>query len=164
MPALQKLARYKAWANELLYAALAKIPETELAAPQPIVFGSLLRTLNHVLAMDHVWQSHLLGRPHGLTSRNPDSCPPFGEIAAAQRDMDRWYIDYVDALADTAQNDMVAFTFIGGNPGAMTRGDIVLHAVNHGSYHRGHIAQMMRAWQPPPITDYPVFLQELARA
>ena len=164
MHPLRKLVRYKAWANELLFAAAAKMSESELAAPQPIVFGNLLRTLNHVLAMDHVWRSHLLGRPHGLTSRNPESCPPFGEIAAAQVDMDRWYIGYVDGLADSAHDEVVAFTFIGGNPGAMTRGDIVLHAVNHGSYHRGHVAQMMRTSQPPPITDYPVFLRDLARA
>ena len=42
----------------------------------------------------------------------------------------------------------------------MSRADIVLHVVNHGTYHRGHIAQMMRAFEPPPITDYPVFLKQ----
>ena len=45
----------------------------------------------------------------------------------------------------------------------MIRADIVLHTVNHGTYHRGHVTQMMRAWQAPPITDYPVFLKILAR-
>ena len=161
MNSLQKLVRYKAWANDLLFDAVAKMPEAALVAPHPIVFGNLVRTLNHVLAMDHVWQSHLCGRPHGLSTRNPEFCPPFVEIAQAQKEMDRWYIDYTDALSGTARDDFVEFTFIGGGPGAMTRGDIVLHVVNHGAYHRGHVAQMMRPAQPPPITDYPVFLKTI---
>ena len=76
---LPMLARYKVWANDLLYAAVARLPAHELIAPRPIVFGSMLRTLNHVYAMDRVWQAHLEGRPHGLTTRNPDDAPPLTE-------------------------------------------------------------------------------------
>lgn len=162
MRSIRKLVRYKAWANELLFAELAKIPQDALVAPQPIVFGNLLRTLNHVFAMDFVWQSHLRGEPHGLATRNPDCCPPFAEIASAQAQMDRWFIAYADALADAARDESVEFTFIGGDSSAMTRGDIILHVVNHGSYHRGHVAQMMRSWISPPIADYPVFLKAAA--
>ena len=80
MNGLQKLVRYKAWANDLLFDAIAAMPDAALVAPQPIVFGNLARTLNHVLAMDFVWQSHLLGRPHGLTTRNPEHCPALAQI------------------------------------------------------------------------------------
>jgi uncharacterized damage-inducible protein DinB len=159
MREIRKLVRYKAWANELLFAAVAKMPEPALLAPQPIVFGNLLRTLNHVLAMDHVWRSHLSGVPHGLGTRNPEFCPPFAEIVAMQNDMDRWYRDYADALSEADSTQIVDFNFIGGGPGAMTRADILLHVVNHGTYHRGHVAGMMRPTLAPPITDYPVFLK-----
>jgi hypothetical protein len=50
MDTLRTLMRYKAWANELVFAAAAKLPEAELTAPRKIVFGNLLRTLNHVYA------------------------------------------------------------------------------------------------------------------
>ncbi len=159
MNELPKLTRYKAWANGLLFDALAKLPEEALVAPQEIVFGNLLRTLNHVLAMDQVWRSHLCGQPHGFETRNPEFCPPFAQIARGQREMDRWYVGHADALAPDKRDEIVEFTFIGGGPGAMTRADILLHVVNHGTYHRGHVAQMMRPWQPPPVTDYPVFLK-----
>ena len=59
---LSTLMRYKAWANELTFAAAAKLPEAELTAPRKIIFGNLLRTLNHVYAMDEVWRAHLEGR------------------------------------------------------------------------------------------------------
>jgi uncharacterized damage-inducible protein DinB len=157
---LGRLTRYKEWANGLLFAAAAKLPQSALIAPQNIVFGNLLRTLHHVLAMDFVWQCHLTGKPHGLTTRNPDHCPSFDEIRAMQQAMDRWFIDYSDALTDTARRERVEFVFIGGDASSMTREDIVLHAVNHGTYHRGHVAGMLRnAGLPAPITDYPVYLK-----
>ena len=163
MNELQKLVRYKAWANDVLFEAIAAMPDAALVAPQPIVFGSLARTLNHVLAMDFVWQCHLLGKAHGLTTRNPEYCPVFSHIAQAQKDMDRWYVGHADALTPSECAETIEFAFIGGGPGAMTRADMLLHVVNHGSYHRGHIAQMMRGVQAPPITDYPVFLRSLAQ-
>ena len=48
-----KLVRYKAWANELLYDGVAKLPEAALTQPDPIIFGNLLRTLHHTYAMDY---------------------------------------------------------------------------------------------------------------
>ena len=160
-----KLTRYKGWANRLLFAEVAKLPEEALVAPQTIIFGNLLRTLNHVFAMDFVWQSHLLGKPHGLQTRNPDFCPTFEEIRAAQPEMDTWYIDYADALTPPERDEVVHFQFIGGNPGAMTREDILLHAVQHGIYHRGHVAQMLRGHPiTVPTTDYPVYLKTLHQA
>ena len=70
---LHTLTRYTAWTNDLLYAQLAALPEHELLAPRPILFGNILRTLNHVYLMDVVWQAHLQGVPHHLTTRNPET-------------------------------------------------------------------------------------------
>lgn len=44
---LKWLVRYKTWANGRLYDTLAGAPDTVLDAPRAIVFGSVLRTLNH---------------------------------------------------------------------------------------------------------------------
>ena len=157
---LRTLMRYKAWANELVFAAAAKLPEGELTAPRKILFGSMLRTLNHVYAMDEVWRAHLEGRPHGYTTRNPEACPPFAELRVAQRAMDAWFVGYSDSLSDARQAEAVSFRFIGGGPGTMSRRDILLHVANHGTYHRGNVASMMyQAGTAPPTTDLPVFLK-----
>jgi uncharacterized damage-inducible protein DinB len=68
--------RYKAWADAIFLSVVSELPPQELTAPRPIGFGSLIRTLNHSYCMDVVWRAHLLGRPHGLTTRNPASIPP----------------------------------------------------------------------------------------
>lgn len=157
---VQTLTRYKAWADELFLSVVAGLPESELVAPRPIIFGSLIRTLNHSYAMDYVWQANLLGRPHGLTTRNPVDHPPIQDLVASQLKMDTWYVDYADSLSHDQLAEVVKFEFIGGGIGAMSRGDILLHVVNHTTYHRGHVADMLYHLNVfPPTTDLPVFLQ-----
>jgi len=158
------LSQYTAWANDLLYDALADLPRQELTKPHPIVFGSILRTLNHVYVMDLVWRAHLEGTRHGLTTRNPEECPSFAELRAAQKDMNRWYVEYSDDLQEISCDEIVDFSFIGGGDGSMSRGEIVLHVVNHTTYHRGHIGSMIyQVPAEPPTTDLPVFLRDQPR-
>jgi uncharacterized damage-inducible protein DinB len=158
---LQRLTRYKAWADHVFLQSLAALPEAVLADHQPIVFGSMLRTLHHVYCMDQVWKAHLEGVPHGFKTRNPDDCPPFETLRAAQESIDGWYVQYAQSLDETSLNETVHFTFIGGGEGAMSRGDILMHVINHTTYHRGHVATMMyNASAYPPTTDLPVFLRE----
>lgn len=159
---LRTLTRYKAWANDLIYGALSEIPDAELTKPRQILFGNILRTLNHVYLMDLVWKSHLEGVPHGLTTRNPETSPPFAQVHETQKHIDAWYTRYAETLQEDAGEEIIEFTFIGGGTGTMSRRDIVLHVVNHGTYHRGHIAAMMYQIPCfPPTSDLPVFLREI---
>jgi len=161
MNTMQVLTRYKAWADGLFLAVVLDVPVSEITAPRPIVFGSLIRTLNHSYAMDYVWQSHLLGKPHGLTTRNPEKHPEMLELAMAQRKIDNWYVNYADSISDRESDEIVKFEFIGGDRGAMSRRDILLHVVNHTTYHRGHAANILYHLNIiPPTTDLPVFLRE----
>ena len=158
---LKTLTRYKAWANHRLYESLSELPRIEIIARRQIVFGSILRTLNHVYAMDLVWQAHLEGKPHTFSTRNPEKCPSFSELRDAQKQIDDWYIGYADELQPAASVATVNFTFIGGGSGSMRRCDILLHVVNHTTYHRGHIGDMIyQIPAEPPTTDLPVFLRD----
>jgi uncharacterized damage-inducible protein DinB len=62
----------------------------------------------------------------------------------------------------TALNETVRFTFVGGGEGAMTRGEILLHIVNHTTYHHGFVADLFyQIPAQPPTTDLPVFLRDV---
>jgi len=160
---IRLLTRYSAWANSLLYLSVGELPEDELTKPRQTVFGNLIRILNHVYSMDLVWQAHLEGRAHGFTTRTPDVQISFADLRMAQAAIDSWYIRYAEEMSDRLGEEIVEFTFIGGGEGSMTRGDILLHVVNHTTYHRGHIAAMMHQIPArPPTTDLPVFLRNAA--
>ncbi|WP_051235179.1 DinB family protein [Lysobacter sp. HA18] len=155
------MTRYKQWADDLFFETVAQVPRDALVAPRPILFGSLLRTLNHSCAMDYVWQCHLLGVPHGLTTRNPEFCPEFDALRMRQAELDAWYVEYASGMQSPDLDHIVEFTFIGGNTGRMSRRDILLHVVNHCTYHRGHAADMLYTLGIfPPTTDLPVFVSQ----
>lgn len=164
MPALRNLrmmTRYTAWANERLFEALAELPAGEAAAKRPTLFGSMLHTMNHCLVIDLIWQAHLEGRPHGFTARNTRTHPPLDVLRARQAVLDRWYIEYADGLTPSAHDETVHFTFVDGGPGAMTRGQILLHVINHKTFHRGWVTDLFfQTSAAPPATDLPVFLRD----
>lgn len=159
------LTRYNAWANKLIFEAAAALPEGEAVKPRRSVFRNIVHTLNHNYVIDRIFQAHLEGRAHGYTARNTADHPPLAELWRAQQDIDRWYIDWSDAIPAAALEEKVRFTYVGGGEGAMTRGEILQHLVNHTSYHRGFVAQMMYDIPVrPPTTDLTVYLRDVHKS
>jgi uncharacterized damage-inducible protein DinB len=157
------LTRYNAWANELLFAAVAALPEGEAVKPRRSVFRNMVHTLNHNFVIDRIFQAHLEGRSHGYGARNTPDHPPLAELWRAQQELDQWYVAVYDGMDDTRLNQTVSFSFVGGGEGAMTRGEMLQHLVNHTSYHRGFVAQMIYDVPArPPTTDLTVFLRDAA--
>jgi uncharacterized damage-inducible protein DinB len=161
MNTARTLTRYKAWANDVIFKAVAALPEGEAVKPRKSIFKNMVHTLNHNYVIDRIFQAHLEGRSHGYTARNTESHPPLEELWRAQQELDRWYIAWSDSISESALEEKVRFAFVGGGEGVMTRGEILQHLVNHTSYHRGFVAQMMyEAQARPPTTDLTVYLRD----
>lgn len=162
---LLTLTKYKNWANEITFSSVNSLPEGEATKKRTTRFGNMVHTLNHVYVIDDVFKCHLLSKPHGYQSRNTENCPSLLELWEKQKDIDLWYINYVETLSESRFCEMVNFEFIGGGHGSMSRADIILHVVNHGTYHRGFVGDMMyQASATPPANDYPVYLREIQNA
>jgi uncharacterized damage-inducible protein DinB len=160
----EMLADYRAWADRRTYEAVAALPPGEATKQRPTLFKTMIGTLNHNLLIDMVWQAHIEGRDHGFPARNVMLHPDLPSLWDAQQAMNRWWIDWAAAQSPENLDEIVPFTFIGGEHSAMTRGEILLHVVNHGSYHRGWVPEMFFSVpQENPATDLPVYLREKAR-
>ncbi len=163
---LQMFTRYKAWANLITLQALSELPQEELVKPRQTTFGSLIHTMNHIYVVDDIFKAHLEGRKHSYSARNTDTSPLLNDLWQLCESMDSWYIAQADQLADQPNDaqlaEIIEFEFVGGGKGAMSRMEIFLHIVNHGTYHRGTISGLMH--QIPVITaanDLPVFLRDV---
>jgi uncharacterized damage-inducible protein DinB len=155
------LTRYNAWSNKLMFDAVAALPPGEATKERRSLFKNIVHTLNHNYVIDRIWQAHLEGREHGFAARNTPDHPPLDELRRLQQQVDDWYIAWAARMTDTALSEKMHFTLIGGNRGVMTRGEILLHVVNHTSYHRGFACDMFfEVPARPPIMDLPVFLRE----
>ena len=156
------LARYNAWANKLIFEAVAALPPGEAEKPRQSLFRNMVHMLNHNYVIDRIFQAHLEGRAHGYSARNTPDHPPLGELWRAQQEIDAWYVAWSDSLTSAAADEKVSFAYVGGGEGVMTRGEILLHIVNHTSYHRGFVADLFfQVPARPPTTDLTVFLRDV---
>ena len=79
----------------------------------------------------------------------------------AQKEIDRWYCDWSARQTDASLDKPLEFTFVSGESGTMSAGAMLMHVVNHASYHRGWVVQMyFEIPAMPPVTDMPVYLRE----
>lgn len=156
------LTQYKLWSDQIMLDRVAALPAGEPEKPRVSLFNDMVHTLNHIYVIDRIWQAHLEGRDHGYETRNTKDHPPLEELTRQQLALSQWFVDWGKAQTDASLAETVQYTLIGGNKGAMTRGEILLHLVMHDNYHRGFVADMM--FQVPghraPPMDLPVFMRE----
>jgi len=159
MKTLAKLIRYKRWADDLMLADIGSVPLAEAERSRATRWDNMIRTINHVRVVDDIFRAHLTGSAHSYTYRNTDVTPSLDELVILMDRLDRWYIDYVDGLDDVAADEIVRFRFLDGSEGVLTREEIILHVVNHATYHRGLVSDMLyQAEFIPTTNDLPVFL------
>lgn len=162
---LQKLLRYSAWANAILYRSLADVDPGILVQARPGRPSGALGVLGHIHVVGRIWKGHLTGEAHGFRSRNFESLPSFSELRELQLSLDGWYTEFASALPVGQRTVPIDFQFVDGGSGTMTAEEMLLHVVNHGTYHRGYVAEMMyEAGLKPPTMDLPVFLRDAWRA
>ncbi len=159
------LARYRMWADQSTFDAVGGLPAGEAEKERPNPLGSMIGTLNHIYLVDLIWQAHLEGRDHGFASLGLALYEDLSELREAQREVNQWFIDWVSGQSAETLDEAVCFRFIGGEHGTMTRGEILLHVINHATYHRGWIADMFfRVPARNPTIDLPVYLSNLRRS
>ena len=144
---LQRLFRYKAWANDELLTAL-----TRLGAESPIT-PLAIKALSHTYVVDQIFAAHMKGRRHAYTSANLSELPTLAELSADIRSSDREYVDYVATLERDQLAERIAFAFTDGAPGCMSREEMLMHVITHGVGHRGQVSALMLLNSLTPATD-----------
>lgn len=144
---LQRLFRYKAWADNELLAALAALgdnsPVTKLA----------VRALSHSHVVDRIFIAHLRGTDPVFTSTNLTTMPTLGDLSADIRASDQDYLEYIAELPHNRLDELIDFTFTDGAPGRMSRSEMLMHVITHGVGHRGQVSAIMLLNSVPPAND-----------
>jgi uncharacterized damage-inducible protein DinB len=154
---LVSLFKYKAWANEELFAELEKVDPARHSAERQ----AAIRLLNHIHVVDRIFAAHLSGQAHAYTATNTPETPAFEELRAAVAASDRWYVDYVAQLPAERLPENVALTFTDGQTGRMSREEMLAHVAMHGGYHRGAVGRTMaQVSVPPPRDTFTVYLHK----
>jgi uncharacterized damage-inducible protein DinB len=144
---LQRLFRYKAWANDELLAALATLgaedPVTKLA----------IKALSHSYVIDRIFAAHMQRKEPTYTSTNLSEMPSLGDLSANIRTSDQEYVEYVSSLGRDELAERIDFTFTDGAPGRMSREEMLMHVITHGVGHRGQVSAVMLLNSGTPPRD-----------
>jgi uncharacterized damage-inducible protein DinB len=145
------------WADEIVLGALSKAPADKVSADLGNSFKSMLDTLNHVYLAELVW----LRRVHGEgNAQLADLATPVDRraLARAWPEVHRTWLDWAGSRGANDWNRLCTHRNAAGAEFSMPYSQIVLHVVNHGSYHRGQVATMLRqSGVTPPGTDLITF-------
>jgi uncharacterized damage-inducible protein DinB len=159
---IRMMTHYMAWANTTMFNSVLRIPQAEIVRERQTLFGNIAHTFNHILVVHEIFRAHLEGTPHPYTARNTETAPLFAEVRDRLEKMDQYFIAVAERLTSAQLDEVISFTFVGGGDGSMTRMEILLHLVNHATYHRGFISDML--YQVPhkgDSNDLPVFLRDV---
>lgn len=154
---LQHLFRYKAWANDELLTAL-----TRLGPLRRLTITRLaIKALSHSYVVDRIFAAHLQRKAHPYTSANLSELPTLDDLAADIKTSDREYIKYVSGLDSEALSERIDFVFTDSAPGRMSREEMLIHVINHGTGHRGQVSALMLLNAVTPARDgFTTFLHE----
>jgi uncharacterized damage-inducible protein DinB len=156
---LRNLFRYKAWADDELLRALARL---DLRSP---VIGPALRALSHSYVVDRIFAAHLRRERHGYGSANLERMPALEDLAADMKASDQEYIEYVSQLDGRQLAERIDFVFTDGAAGRMSREEMLLHVINHGTGHRGQVSAVMLLHSLAPAKDgFTTYLHEAQAA
>jgi len=156
------LARYNAWANERVYAAAGALDDYALRMDCGAFFGSVHRTLNHLVVTDRIWMHRFTGA--GPTHRALDEVPypAFADLATARRDEDARIVAWVDGLSAAALAGRFRYRPV-TKPVDIEQplAPALLHFFNHQTHHRGQChAMLTRLVGKAPALDLIFFQRE----
>jgi uncharacterized damage-inducible protein DinB len=153
---LHRLFRYKAWANDQLLTALARLGDDSPIIPLAI------KALSHTHVVDRIFAAHIRREAHAYRSANLDEMPTLEALSADLRRSDQEYIDYVSTLDRDQLAERIDFAFTDGAPGRMSREEMLMHVVTHGTGHRGQVSAVMLLHSVPPAKDgFTTYLHEV---
>ncbi|HXJ15932.1 MAG TPA: DinB family protein [Candidatus Polarisedimenticolia bacterium] len=151
---------FNSWANRRTLEASAALTPEQFTRDLGSSFRSVRDTLAHIYGAEWVWLERWHNRtPSGLPVAA--DFPDFESVRRRLTDIDRNLIDYVASLTPQDIQRIVQFKTLAGVEISQPLWQCLQHLANHGSYHRGQVATMLRQLGAKPTgTDLIGFYRE----
>ncbi|HEY0065239.1 MAG TPA: DinB family protein [Telluria sp.] len=149
------LASYNRWMNGKLYAAAAALPQQALEQERGAFFGSIIGTLNHLVAGDTIWLRRFATLPAHAAALAPVLALPAPSALAAIFSTDlavlgahRSMLDgvienWIASLDAAALDASLRYQNLSGAVNDKPLGSVLLHFFNHQTHHRGQASTLL---------------------
>lgn len=150
---------YNIWANKAIADFLA---DKEFILDKELVssFPTIRKTIFHIADAQHIWLSRMKGvSPTDWPSK---SMMPEDAIIAMMNTSTA-FGDYCAGRDDSFHGARISFSALDGTVFEETNGNIIMHCMNHSTFHRGQLITMFRQGGlegKMPRTDLIAYLRE----
>jgi uncharacterized damage-inducible protein DinB len=149
------MARYNQWMNAKLYNAAMTLPEAQIVLDRQAFFGSILGTLNHLLAGDTIWLKRFAQHP-----AQPPALAPLQQVPQPQdlktllfpdlrglwqqrQWLDSLILDFCQALSDAELDSTLHYANTRGVVAERNVHALLVHFFNHQTHHRGQASTLL---------------------
>lgn len=158
-----KFARYNRWANKRIFDTCATLTSSDYFKMRPSFFGSIHRTLNHILTADIIWLARFRGDTPFITRLDAELETQLSALWEHRQRMDLEIEEYVAGLRPEILETDLKYKLISEPAGEMSTPFVmaIAHFFNHQTHHRGQVHdQISQTNLAPPPLDLIYFLRE----
>jgi uncharacterized damage-inducible protein DinB len=151
----QLLARYNRWMNERLYAVVDEFSEEERMRDRGAFFGSMHRTLNHVLWGDRIWLSRFTNQVCTVPAFGADMYADFAELTRERATTDTLILNWTGNLTpEWLAGSLEYRSASDGKLRRLVHWVAATHMFRHATHHRGQLATLIKqAGKDTGVTD-----------
>lgn len=158
----QLMAQHNAHQNKGVRAVVEAINVDELTKDRGAFFGSILKTLNHLLWGDQLWLNRFgfCDKPAHMETRGVDIAPTIAVWGAERFRIDGTFTEWARNLkALDLTGDIVWHSDVTGGDYTVSKARCVMNVFHHQTHHRGQVhAMLTAAGHKLPETDF-LFLE-----
>jgi uncharacterized damage-inducible protein DinB len=157
---VKRMARYNRWQNQNLYAVADTLGDEERRRERGAFFGSVHKTLSHLLWADRIWMSRFFSdvpKPQGGIPESVSMYPDWDGLKRERAAFNDTMVTWADDL-DPAwlAGDLTWYSGAQKRDVTKPKWVLVTHMFNHGTHHRGQVHCMLtQAGGKPHTTDLP---------
>lgn len=140
---LENLTKYNLWANTKILGFISEAGEIKADIIQQSSFPSIRKTLYHIWDAETIWFNRLHGKLFNFwPSKNYE-----GNLEGAGKlflNASENFVVFVGAGNENDFDTQVTYTNSEGKEFSNTISQVVMHCMNHRTFHRGQIVTMLR--------------------
>ena len=140
---LRQLCAYNQWANERMSGYLLEAGDAIADETQHSSFPTIRKTLYHVWDAQVIWYKRLLGESVNTWPSHHFN-GSLQEALAALDENSRAFVSFTENLPENGGERLVEYHALDGSAFHNTVEEIIMHVMNHGTYHRGQLITMLR--------------------
>ncbi len=144
-------AAYNQWANGRIYDAAADLVDEEFERDVGAFFGSMLGTLNHLLAVDRVWMKRFTGEGDAPSTTGAIIHRALPVLWTAREAEDRRIIDWVSGMSEKALAGRFSYMTVDMRTVSQRLSPALGHFFNHQTHHRGQAHMCLTVLGRPSV-------------